>query len=439
MKAILFDLDNTLFSTSCCNVYLRSRAGRNVICDLIQSGRLNITPLDPGIVNYVNQLNNTHDIDVFIISDSPKDYCLTILRRFGMNIDEEKVIGSMHKPCIENEELFSTYSKVLVIGDTPKDIFLAHRLKAASIFLTCLTEYDIDFSVNNSLPYAVASSFEELEQKIREFVENDFEYETPYFKTLLNTVDPEGVAIVDIPDEDIGYVFKYIPDLDEIDNQEDKNTWFKIHRSIKPAKILSYQDLDGKKRVSFYNQNNTITDGMAFRDIAWFARLNFCEWIKEKNITGKVYLVAAPSSVPRECNQSLPMGVLVNWWVKWLPYVEDINIRVLDGSYVERFWPTTPSHMSKGKREIRPHFNTLGVFKDAEPFDADTSAIIIVDDVVTSGTQMKAVASLLVGTNMVPEGAKIYGYALAKTMRNSVDLDFTALLAAFSKAEKAGG
>ena len=163
------------------------------------------------------------------------------------------------------------------------------------------------------------------------------------------------------------------------------------------------------------------------------------KWLKDKNITGKVYLVAAPSSVPRECNKSLPMEMLVLWWVKWLPHISEGKFQVLNGNYVERFWPTTPAHMSKGKREIRPHFHTLGVFDNVEPYDADTSAIVIIDDVVTSGTQMKAVASLLQGTGMVPRGVPIYGYALAKTTRGNVSDDFTKLMEAFSKAEKSGG
>ncbi|HGH4658439.1 TPA: hypothetical protein ACJIWY_001356 [Enterobacter bugandensis] len=441
MKAILFDLDNTLFATQECNVYLRSRAGREVVCDLIRQGSLNVTPLDARLPGFINMLDEANDLDVFIISDSPKDYCITILNKFGITVSHDKVLGAMHKPCVEEEVegIFSDYEKVLVVGDTPKDIYFAHRLKAASVFLTCLTDYDINFSVNNSVPSAVAKSYIELVDVINDFLRDELTFEIPYFKPHFKTVDADTAFIVDIADENIGFAMKYIPELDDIDNEEDKFTWFKIHRSIKPAKILSYSDLDAKKKVSFYNNNSKISEGVAFRDVAWFARISFVKWLQDKNITGKVYLVAAPSSVPRECNKSLPMEILVHWWVKWLPYISEGRFQVLNGNYVERFWPTTPAHMSKGRREIRPHFHTLGVFNDANPYDEDTSAIIIIDDVVTSGTQMKAVASLLQGTGMIPRGVPIYGYALAKTTRASVSDDFTKLMEAFSKAEKSGG
>lgn len=441
MKAILFDLDNTLFATQECNVYLRSRAGREVVCDLIRQDNLAVMPLDPRLPGYINMLDDLAGVEVFIISDSPQDYCLTILNKFGVTVESGRVLGSMHKPCVDDEieNLFSNYDEILVVGDTPKDIYFAHRLKAASVFLTSLTDYDIDYSVDNSMPSAVAHSYEDLVDVIDNFFSGELEYDIPYFKPHFKTVDADTVPIVDICDDDIGFAMRYIPELDSIDNDDDRFTWFKIHRSIKPAKILSYPELDSKKKITFYNNNSKISEGLAFKDIAWFARIKFVEWLKEKGISGKVYLVAAPSSVPRECNKSLPMETLVFWWVKWLPHISEGRFRVLNGNYVERFWPTTPAHMSKGKREIRPHFNTLGVFNNVKPYDADTSAIVIIDDVVTSGTQMKAVASLLKGTGMVPKGVPILGYALAKTTRANASDDFTKLWEAFSKAEKSGG
>ncbi|ELL0332416.1 MULTISPECIES: hypothetical protein [Serratia] len=441
MKAILFDLDNTLFATQSCSVYLRSRAGRSDVCDLIQRGVVKVEPLDPHLSDYLNTLEKQQDVDVYITSDSPKDYCLAILSKFSINISSDRILGSMHKPCIdvETEELFASYDEVLVVGDTPKDIYLAHRLKVASVFLTSLTDYNVEYSVENSIPTVVANSYQELTDVVSRFIEVGIEYTPFIFKPHFLTVDEEKASIVDISEEDIGFVMRYIPDLDDIKESDDKFTWFKIHRSIKPAKYLSCDELDKKVKIPFYNNNKTITEGMAFKDIAWFGRNNFSEWLKQKKITGKVYLVAAPSSVPRECNKSLPMEMLVTWWVKWFPYLENTNVNLINGCYVERFWPTTPAHMSKGRREVRPHFKTLGVFKNAPPFDADTSAIIIIDDVVTSGTQMKAVASLLQGTGLVPEGVPIYGYALAKTTRTDNHLDFSKLLEAFSKAAKSGG
>lgn len=441
MKAILFDLDNTLFATQNCSVYLRSKAGRGDVCDLINRGVIKIEPLDPCLSDYLNALEKQQGVDVYIISDSPKDYCLAILSKFSISIDSDRVFGSMHKPCIEveTEELFVSYDEVLVVGDTPKDIYLAHRLEVVSVFLTSLTDYDVNFSVDNSMPTVVAHSFKELTDVISRFIFHGIKY-TPFkFKPHFLTIDEKTAPIFEIPDENIGFVMRYIPDLDDIEEENDRFTWFKIHRSIKPAKYLSYSELDLKVKIPFYNNNKTISEGMAFRNIAWFGRINFSEWLKQKNITGKVYLVAAPSSVPRECNKSLPMEMLVSWWVKWFPYLPNTNINLINGSYVERFWPTTPAHMSKGRREVRPHFKTLGVFKDAPSFDDDTSAIIIIDDVVTSGTQMKAIASLLHGTGLVPNGVPIYGYALAKTMRTDNHFDFSKLLEAFSKAAKSGG
>ncbi|MER5005367.1 HAD family hydrolase [Atlantibacter hermannii] len=438
MKAILFDLDNTLFSTHECNVYLRSHAGRIVIPDLIRKGAFSIIPLHEQISDYINFLESKRDLDVFIVSDSPKDYCMAILEKFDIKIESGKVLGSQHKPCIEDEEIFSTYNKVLVVGDNPKDIYLAHKLRAASLYLTYFSEFNTNFAIDNSLPTQVVKDFDEMVKVITKFLKGDLEYKIPYYKQHFLTVDANEIALYDIDQSDIGYSLSYYPDFKELETAKERYDWFDVKRSIKPAKLLTNKELDNQETVSFYNADKTISQGKAFRRVAWFAREDFLKWLKEKNITGKVYLVAAPSSIPRECNKSLPMEMLVYWWIKWFPYLNYNKVTLKNGSYVERYWPTTPAHMTNGKREVRPHLNTLGIFKDNDGFDSDTTAVIIIDDVVTSGTQMNAIATLLKGTGVLPNETKIYGYALAKTKRKG-NSNLEKLLELFSKAEKSGG
>ena len=75
MKAIVFDLDNTLFKTDNCQPYLRSRAGREVISKLITDGTVTVTPIHERMVPFVNELVGNEKCDVYIFSDSPKDYC----------------------------------------------------------------------------------------------------------------------------------------------------------------------------------------------------------------------------------------------------------------------------------------------------------------------------------------------------------------------------
>ena len=91
--------------------------------------------------------------------------------------------------------------------------------------------------------------------------------------------------------------------------------------------------------------------------------------------------------------------------------------------------------MSNGRREVSPHLETLGVYQGAIKFHKP-DAVIIIDDVVTSGTQMKAVATLLAATKMYPENTPVYGYALVKTTRTGSPLN--ELLRLFSDAERAG-
>ncbi|MFI3309276.1 HAD family hydrolase [Ewingella allii] len=441
MKAIIFDLDKTLFDTESCDVYLRTRAGRDAICGLLRAGVLNTPPVDPRIVAYVNALAIHEGIDVYIFSDSPQEYCETVLEINGIRIEESKVFGAQHKPCIPPNPIFSNYENVLIIGDSPRDIYLGHIKKCPTIFFTPLTNFDIKFITEQSQPTAVAENLDVLAEKIKAFYQNEMIYVAPDIERHFLKASIDESMIVDIPSEDIGYSKQYIPDPGSWrpHNQQDKYTWFNVRRVIKPSKDLTPEQLEEKFKMQFYNADGKIGTSGYLHQVAYHSCLDFITWIQSKNITGDIYLIATPASVPLECNHSFPMYQVAQWWCKWL-YMKkkngQINFKVSNGSCVERFWPTVPAHMSTGVRLVLPHLDTLGVFKDTKPFPQTASAVIILDDIVTSGSQMKAVATLLKATNIVPEEVPIYGYALAKTYRPGST--FEATIAAFIAAEKAG-
>ena len=62
-------------------------------------------------------------------------------------------------------------------------------------------------------------------------------------------------------------------------------------------------------------------------------------------------------------------------------------------------------------------FDTLGVFDDYKEKKEKIDFVIVLDDVVTSGSHMNAVASFMRTAEMVDNGAVIFGYALFKTLR----------------------
>lgn len=436
-KAIILDLDDTIFATQQCKPYLRTGAGRAVIPSLIAQGTISVLEMHYGIVSYINTLIK-NDIAVYVFSDSPAEYCLAVLKKGGVNIDESNVFGSQHKPIVDNNWVFGGHDKFLVIGDSPKDIYFAHMKKYPSVLLADIGQDQKDFYSKWTKPSAICTNVSELMSVTRRFLSDDLVFEENDFKGMYLTVNSQSADIFSIPSENIGNAFEYWPNSADWNGVEQrKTTWFDVKRSIKVAKELTKEEIEKSDKVTFYNNNTTIGAGKAFKAIMWVYFQEFKKWAIGKGLKGTVYIVPTPPSVPMECNKSFPILILAEWWGKYGYHA--YNEKKLDFSLqllyaVERYWPTTPAHMSNGRREVRPHLETLGVYKSINAKDA--SAIVIIDDIVTSGTQMNAVATMLVETGVVKEDIPIYGYALARTTRPGADV--TELLRLFSVSEKAG-
>lgn len=437
MKAIIFDLDNTLFKTDHCQVYLRSKAGRSVIPQLIKDGIVKVNPINDRIINFVNKLIKNKNCDVYIFSDSPKNYCLSILEYHHVNINSDNVYGSQHKPTAEDSYILDSYKDVIIIGDSPKDIYFAHINSAISVLIGNFNKSEIDYYELWTKPTAIITKKLQLESYIELFLSDSIQFSKPEISTNYITADPKTADISNLNLDRIGYSFEYWPNPNDWgDDSRKKSVWFDVQRSIKVSKYLTETEIKKYEAVSFYNQDRTIGKGRSFRKLAYSYYLKFEEWLLSKKIRGRIYLVATPSSVPFECNKSSPIQVLIDLWSTYAFHNKDkLDCEIIPSTIVERFWPTKPAHMSNGRREIEPHLETLGIYSGTKKFE-DPDAVIIIDDVVTSGTQMKAVATLLSEAEMYPADTPVYGYALVKTTRPNSTLE--ELLHEFSNAEKGG-
>lgn len=427
MKAIIFDLDETILSTKQCKPYLRTPAGRSVICERIISGGVNVFEKFDGIIDYINLLTNEDGLHVYIFSDSPKNYCLTLLDFFKINIHENKVYGSQHKPCVDDYDLYDDYEEVLVIGDSAKDVYFAHMKSFSSILLARLDKKVVSFYNDWTKPNKICTSLDELKNAVNDFMAGRLSFIEHDFSVNHKNLNRADLEVTLIPAESIGYSNEYWSNPNEWGGVEQRiNIWFEVQRSIKVAKELSDDEIEAKVAIEFYNKNGSIGEGKPFKNLMWAHYLIFKDWVKEKNIHGNVYLVPVPPSAPIECNESFPINVLINQWVKYGYYSKregDIDFTLINAYIVDRFWPTPSSHVVGGRREIETHLNTMAVFKDAKVVP-DKSTIIIIDDIITSGTQMNAVATILASSKLFPKDTQILGYALAKTTHhNEADED----------------
>lgn len=431
MDVIIFDLDNTLVDTKACRDWLNTTHGRDEIVRRIARNHVTTRLYDQRIVKLFNDLQADSKVMVAVVSDAPTDYCRAVLKSHGFDLRYVYIHGSAGKPCIDTKKLVQGVKEcyedtlkvndVLVIGDSPKDIHFAHQIGAFSVFATWGTEFEVDTIEEQSQPTQVVSDFPELEKYIRNFREFTPEFEIPDFEDYFELVDTNRGDYKEchIKDDDIGYGHRYVTNktLRE-QNAVDRQTFIDIFWVVKRAKQFTVRQLEQNAAIGYYSSygNHKHWPSLTARAPHYFERL--MQWIDDKGITGNITLVPVPSSVPSECNLTFTMKYVCELWSRWIKEY-DVNYTLATAFIIDRVNPRPAAHADHAyddSRTIEPHVKTMGIFEGAD-LPEDTDAIIIVDDVVTSGSQMNAVATILSNLDRIPENVPVYGFAWARTAK----------------------
>lgn len=422
MRVIIFDLDFTLASTENCQPYLTTVRGRGEITDALHNQSVNVSFYDARLANDFNSLQEVDNCCVVVVSDSPKDYCLQVLALGGYKIDSRLVFGAQSKPLVNVEALLESLEEVLdvdagdfeflVIGDSPKDIYFAHSIRSPSVFASWGTRHKLSM-VEYSRPSCTAAGVEQLREHIMAFLRGDLNFEDYNFSGDYITLDVDELCRVELSEAEIGYGHEYVPDHNHYRNDQDKWSSRDLRWIVKKAKNFTRQHHDYMRPMPMYGRDGPY-ETTPLKSKAGHFKRDFLKWCVENRISGKILLVPVPSSVPRECNLSFTIGIICDWWATWInKECEDMDVEVLDA--FERFWPRQPSHQSEGRRTMDEHFDTLGMFSDKAQKKDNIDYVIIVDDVVTSGAHMNAIASFIKTLDVVEEETPILGYALFKT------------------------
>ncbi|MCK8073978.1 hypothetical protein [Vibrio sp. 1CM23M] len=453
MEVIIFDLDNTLVDTRACKPYLQTSHGRALIVDKLREGEIETVLYDEKIVDYVNNLSDMYgDTHVVFITDSPNSpecrYCETILDIHGFQFDDKHILSNAGKPCCDLEEFLDGLARyhdqdfsdvrLLVIGDSAKDIHFGHYIESPSVFCTWGTEFEEKWITDNAIPTAIVNNLDELDEIITDFINDTLEYEAYDFQQHFHTVSLDDIDVHTIPDENIGHSRDFIPRYRDCSTQAYKNTWFDVYYGLKPAKNLTYRLLNRNCGVPYCTSAGKVNDGsnVALKRLSGIYIKQFYEWAEEKGLEGKVALVPIPSSVPEECNHSRPMAKVVYWWEEWANAKNNQPYEIKAHQVIERWEPKKPSHKSHEARRAEAHIETLGVYKEEDAkFPKDITAVVLLDDVYTSGAQMNAVASVLKGLDMIPENVPIYGYAFARTKSTNPFANIQAIIDQINAAE----
>ncbi|MFQ2705113.1 HAD family hydrolase [Aeromonas caviae] len=422
-KIVIFDLDYTLVNTKACQPYMTTKFGRERIVDLIDSGEVATELYDSKIVNYFNNLKDK--AIVLVLSDSPKSYCLSILKAHGFKIPREHVFGSAEKPLVEFDDILDTldflypdeydFDSILVVGDSAKDIYFSHHISSPSILATWGCTFDIKLIECWAKPTLRANNIAELKMHIDDFLRGEIDYIEHDFRNGYFVIDHDYTEYK-IADKHIGYSKRYIPIKDKCTNKEDESVSFNIRFVVKRAKNVAKDDLEHNIKQPFYKQDGTFGHSLGFKSLLGIYIKEFYEWAQNIGLKGKTLFIPVPSSLPIECYHSFPMFFMCQCWTEWINDRKDLPYSATYTSLVDRWRPVTPSHLMKGARSIEHHLDSIGFFRSKDGrIKRDIENIIIIDDVVTSGSQMSAVATLIKSVQNVREDVNIYGYALAKT------------------------
>ncbi|NWB76020.1 hypothetical protein HX805_26460 [Pseudomonas sp. G5001] len=314
--------------------------------------------------------------------------------------------------------------KFLVVGDSPKDVYYAHHIGAPSILARWGSKQAN--MARYSHPTEWADTAQDLNGYIARFLNGELQFVLYNFPGHYLTVSPisEDFIRVELSDNQVGLGKEYVKNKDDYRDQNDKWASNDLRWVVKQAKNLSAAEHNARIGIPLYGSNG-LYSASPFRDKAWHFKNDFIKWCGLNNVTGNVMLVPVPPSVPRECNLTHSMSLMCDWWKYWINAGDHkINLQVHDA--FERYWPKVPSHLSTGKREMDEQFDTLGVFESYRDKVENVNFVVIVDDVVTSGSHMNAIASFIRTAALVNADAVILGYALFKTVRIDPveDIDF---------------
>lgn len=431
MWVLLFDLDFTLVNTAQCLPYMTSAGGREAVVGALEQRTIAVTPYYDRLVENFND-SCRDNVAVVVLSDSPKPYCLKVLEVSGYTIDQRLVFGSQKKPMVDFEALKlslvevlglpADQMKFLVVGDSPKDIYFAHRIAAPSIYARWGSRHDFNLARQSS-PTRVAQTYEQLHEHVIEFLQDTLLYTLHNFYQDFDFHDPDTLNCIELDQGSIGHGKEYVPNPDHYRGKEDRGASRDLRWVIKPAKNYDIWHHRRNLPMQMYGSAG-VFETRALKSLAGIYKRAFLEWLDEHDVHGKVLLVPVPPSVPRECNLSNPVAIISEFWSAWVTAALD-DVEMVNYDVFRRIVPKQPSHDTTGRRHMDDQFPTLGVERGARYQGGDVDYVIILDDVVTSGAHMNAIASIINSVDLIPGDPIILGYALFKTVHpeNDVAID----------------
>ncbi|MBD3249256.1 HAD-IA family hydrolase [Candidatus Woesearchaeota archaeon] len=370
MSLIIFDLDFTLVDTRHLQVYRKNPEGNRFLKqNIFNIHTEHYSDALKKIAAYKHKKN-----EAVVVSDANKEQCRLLLEKHGY--PDMPVLGSAGKPIIELEDICRQFNKekedCLVIGDSPKDILMAHHNSMASIGVTWSESEKRKEKITNMLkksqPNFIIDNPEMLWERIGEFEKGYFEHEErklPKRYSFIERFDSLEQEIRTISLADYHPRNWSSGETNEI-------------LAFKKSKDYFVDDIRlGKKDEYFYKER--IMGNIVFKDIISGYIMRVAE--KTSKLKGHSLMIAAPNSLPEFCYKRDPNNNMA----------VNINSRVFKNDVIKRdcvrLYPKQTSRDGY-KATIHTHMETMG-FRDIDYSGIDN--IVIFDDVLTRKTQINSI------------------------------------------------
>lgn len=396
MKHYFFDLDECLVDTSQIKDYRYTREGLEFITQ--HPEKVPTKVYDQWLADYVNTLHRIHK-NVSIATNSPPNYARAILNKHKFSKDIP-IYAGISKPLSKRfnsvlENLKINPEDAILIGDTSKDILTAHGCECASL-ATPWGEHTLD-QIKKAEPSAIVNEPRQLEELIKDFDIGNIKYSS--------RKDPQNYLFFD---EEKSTPFPEIKLL----NLEDyhpvsrpSNNFSKRVLRFKKIKNSTIDEIrEGKKDLFFHD--GELKGRKAFKYEFKILLEQTREYISGMNLKGSTLVLPSPNSCPEYCYNSDPN----------LMMAQRLNKRYFEidspGKIFHRVYPKEAAHNS-GARNKEIHYKTIGIKKTTQLPKTDN--IIIFDDIITFGTQIRSLANIL--RQITGFSGNLYGLALGKTVQ----------------------
>ena len=400
-RKYFFDLDQTLVDTSELRPYAKTKEGKEFIAE--NPDKVPTRLIDKDLRKLVTYMHKKYR-NVFIATNASYYYANSILAKHAFP-DDLPVLAGLGKPL--SGGLYGSIQRyglraadILMIGDSAVDIIAAHGCRVASVG-TMWGNTSSEEQLKRAEPAAILKDPGKLDEIVKDFENDNLGYSPRKDPDNYNFFQNSGFDYSD-PEVNflsIGNYKKFVP------GSRDKFSGDILR--FKNSRNLNWEYIKNGAVEKFFHKGQ-VKGWIEFRDVINRFYNRLCHKIESMQLNGNTFVIASPNSAPEFCYLTD-----INQLMAYNLNKKTLGLDVINEREVFRVYPKETAHKS-GARSESEHYRTIGIRKDFS-LPLNLKNMIIFDDINTTGTQMRVIATMLrrLGFN-----GSIYALTIGQTAEN---------------------